>query len=57
MALWCLYLMGTFLEYQETMANETNIEQMFITLQPFMLWITPSEKKEKKSEDRDPLLS
>lgn len=36
-------LNGDIFEYQETMANETNIEQMFITLQPFMLWITPSE--------------
>lgn len=40
-------LNGDISEYQETMANETNIEQMFITLQPFMLWITPSEQKEK----------
>lgn len=36
-------LNGDISEYQETMANETNIEQMVITLQPFMLWITPSE--------------
>lgn len=36
-------LNGDISGYQETMANETNIEQMFITLQPFMLWITPSE--------------
>lgn len=36
-------LNGDISEYQETMANETNIEQMFIPLQPFMLWITPSE--------------
>lgn len=36
-------LNGDISEYQETMANETNIEQMFITLQPFMLWITPFE--------------
>lgn len=47
-------LNGDISEYQETMANETNIEQMFITLQPFN---NSLRIERKKSEDRDPLLS
>lgn len=46
-------LNGDISEYQETMANETNIEQMFIT----HVVNNSLRIERKKSEDRDPLLS
>lgn len=41
-------LNGDISEYQETMANETNIEQMFITLQPFNNSLRIERKKCKR---------